>query len=404
MQLRNPLAPTIQETHCFREICRNSKEKNKTPPRISEEELTTAMCSVTCANGCVQEAEKIKDGNMSAESPTIKDVAAAAGVGAMTVSNTLRGKPGVRAETREKVLAAARRLNYEPNVSASMLKSGRSGIIHIVVNEFDAPFYSKLVETLSTSITEHGLVPFPEQTRYSPVAAERVLASPPLGRRLFDGEILSAEGIEAGPRLRELTTGRPAVLINACEREPTMDSVDLPNESGSGAAIRHLVGRGCRTIALVGRTSTSGDTDDAHRLRMAAARDALAACGLPHAESVMFDALEQNAGIIAGRAIADSPTDFDGAWCTDDAAALGVIRGLADRGLHVPDDIRVIGYDGVSAGAYSVPSLSTIAPDMTQLAQIALDMLMRRLENPHEHYTPSVATVGFTLLERESTS
>lgn len=103
--------------------------------------------------------------------PTLRDVAAEAGVSPMTASNALHGKAGVKESTRAKVLAAAKKLDYRINLTASMLKSGRSNIIHIIVNEFDSPFYSKLTQTLSREITSRGLTPFIEQTQYSPDAA-----------------------------------------------------------------------------------------------------------------------------------------------------------------------------------------------------------------------------------------
>ena len=85
--------------------------------------------------------------------PTLRDVAAEAGVSPMTASNALHGKAGVKESTRAKVLAAAKKLDYRINLTASMLKSGRSNIIHIIINEFDSPFYSKLTQTLSREIT-----------------------------------------------------------------------------------------------------------------------------------------------------------------------------------------------------------------------------------------------------------
>ena len=103
--------------------------------------------------------------------PTLRDVAAEAGVSPMTASNALHGKAGVKESTRAKVLAAAKKLDYRINLTASMLKSGRSNIIHIIINEFDSPFYSKLTQTLSREITSRGLTPFIEQTQYSPDAA-----------------------------------------------------------------------------------------------------------------------------------------------------------------------------------------------------------------------------------------
>ena len=89
---------------------------------------------------------------MATSKPTLRDVAAAAGVSPMTASNALRGKTGVKESTRARVLAAAKKLDYRINLTASMLKSGRSNIIHVIVNEFDSPFYSKLTQALLSLI------------------------------------------------------------------------------------------------------------------------------------------------------------------------------------------------------------------------------------------------------------
>ena len=153
----------------------------------------------------------------------------------MTASNALHGKPGVKDSTRAKVLAVAEKLDYRINLTASMLKSGRSNIIHIIVNEFDSPFYSKLVESLVTETTARGLTPFVEQTRYSPDAAKHALANNPFSGQLFDGEIIHASGLNAGVPLSAINHGRPLVLIDACEETPTFDTVNFPNEDGARA-------------------------------------------------------------------------------------------------------------------------------------------------------------------------
>ena len=357
---------------------------------------------------------------MGKHATTIRDVAAAAGVAPMTVSNALHGRPGVSESTRQKVLETAGRLHYRINPSASMLKSGRSGIIHIVVNDFDAPFYSKLVATLSTAIAGRGLVPFPQQTRYSPQVAEHALANSQLGQQLFDGQILHAQGISADRQLLSLTAGRPTVLIDSCQPHPVVNAIEFPNAMGARAAMLHLIERGCRRIAVVGigqgaspETSSNRDASlnpdtpfnsDAHQQRCDAALATLAEHGLAHDESVIFEGRDEEQGVVAGHAIADSSLHFDGVWCTNDSGAIGVIRGLADRSLHVPQDLKVIGFDGVSEGSYSVPTLSTVATDMHQLAELALDMLIRSIEHPENTFTPTIATVGFTLLARESTA
>ncbi len=165
---------------------------------------------------------------MTSSTPTLRDVAAEAGVSPMTASNALRGKPGVKESTRAKVIAAAKKLNYRINLTASMLKSGRSNIIHVIVNEFDSPFYSKLTQALSNEIVSRGLIPFIEQTQYSPDAAEHALSSNPFSGQLFDGEILHATGLGTNVPLSKLNGGRPFVLLDACEETPTVDAVNFP--------------------------------------------------------------------------------------------------------------------------------------------------------------------------------
>ncbi|NMM94596.1 LacI family DNA-binding transcriptional regulator [Bifidobacterium oedipodis] len=350
---------------------------------------------------------------MGNRTTTLRDVAKEAGVSPMTASNALHGKPGVKESTRAKVLAAAKKLNYRINLTASMLKSGRSNIIHIVVNEFDSPFYAKLVQSLSNETKARGLTPFFEDTCYSPDAAKRALTSTPFSAQLFDGEILHASGLSHDAPIDMLTGGRPFVLIDSCEDQPTTDQVNFPNEEGARAAVQHLAERGCKRIALVGdpfrpraelaRAASSG------LLRLRGASGALLDAGLPYDQSVVFNAYNADAGRAVGHAIADANSQgagFDGICCVNDYAACGVLRGLADRGVRVPDDIKIIGFDGVSSNSYAVPTLSTIQVDFQQLARLTLDMLVRRIEqrsNGGHEDPPARATIGYQLIAREST-
>lgn len=407
---------------------------------------------------------------MASGKPTLRDVAAEAGVSPMTASNALHGKAGVKESTRAKVLAAAKKLDYRINLTASMLKSGRSNIIHIIVNEFDSPFYSKLTQALSHEITSRGLTPFIEQTQYSPDAAEHALTSNPFSGQLFDGEILHATGLGTNLPLAKLNGGRPLVLLDACEETPTVDAVNFPNEEGERAAMQYLIAQGCRNIAIVGHTfvprAELAHAQNAFALRLRGACAALLDAGLPYDETMVFEGGCSDDGITAGHAIAErimaarragcgagagagdretgtagtadfnnvsgeitgksiETTDkipaiaFDGVCCANDFAAFGVIRGLADYGIHVPQDVKVIGFDGVTSGTYTTPSLSTIQVDLDQLAKFAVDMIVERIErgevngnssnagNSNDAGTvlpPSRATIGYQLVERESTT
>lgn len=363
---------------------------------------------------------------MTTSRPTLRDVAAAAGVSPMTASNALRGKTGVRESTRAKVLAAAKKLDYRINLTASMLKSGRSNIIHVIVNEFDSPFYSKLTQALSNEIVARGLIPFIEQTRYSADAATHALTTNPFSGQLFDGEIIHAWGLDAHVPVAALNGGRPFVLVDACEETPTLDAVNFPNEEGERAAAQLLIDHGCRNIAIVGHAFAEradlAHAQNAFGLRLRGACGAILDAGLPYDASAVFEAGSAADGITAGHAIArqildarsgntDALPPFDGVCCANDYAAFGVIRGLADHGIRVPQDVKVIGFDGVSCGSYATPSLSTVEVNLEQLAKYALDMLTVRIEHQAnggnedgETLPPSRATIGYRIVERESTA
>lgn len=345
---------------------------------------------------------------MNGKAPTLKDIAEEVGVTPMTVSKALRDMPGVKASTRSKVLAVAEKLNYRVNVQASSLKSGRSGIIRIMVNEYRLPFYSQLIDSLSNEVIRNGLTPFLQKTGYSAESAAEAMRSPYFSGSMFDGTIAHASGITE-PEI--VKSGNPTVLLDDCLHNPTVSTVNWPNEMGSRAGVQHLIDRGCRNIGIV-TTCPYMEVEELMKdhasndpLRLRGARSALVDNGLPYDPEhvIRIAGMDELRGVAIAHKLADEHADFDGYMCMNDSLALGLIRGFADRGVRVPDDARVIGFDGIRTGEYSVPTLSTISVDLDQLAQIAVSQLLRQIENPDGDWRPSTATVGFTLIEREST-
>lgn len=339
---------------------------------------------------------------------TLKDVASAAGVSMMTVSKALRDKPGVSNATRDIVLKKADELGYSINPSASILKSGRSGIIQIIVNEYNVPFYAKLIDSLSTAVVAQGMTPFLQQTKYSYASAQSALGSTVLAGALADGVIIHASGLNS-KLVSEIRKGKPALLIDSVDETLLASAIAFPNEEGARAAIKHLAQRGCTRIGIVGppfinnRDFLADPTP--RKLRLRGAKSALQELGLPYDESrvLTLEGMTEDRGREAGHRIADEHMDFDGLFCLNDSSAIGVIRGLTDRGLRVPDDIRVIGFDGVNGGEFAVPSLSTIAVDIDQLAKLAVMNLVQQIEHDADPLPPTRTTVGFSLVAREST-
>jgi DNA-binding LacI/PurR family transcriptional regulator len=177
----------------------------------------------------------------------------------------------------------------------------------------------------------------------------------------------------------------------------------MPNVEASRAATRHLVERGCRRIAFV--SGTVGEEVDVSSLRHTGYRQALAEAGLPldpelHRRLAAFSMAE---GARCARDMVESGLDFDGVFCVTDTVAMGVLRGLADAGVRVPEQVKVMGFDDVPESAFLVPSLSTVDPDHDTMAERAVSLLVRRIEQTGARPEPEEFVSRFSVVAREST-
>ncbi|MEV4071873.1 LacI family DNA-binding transcriptional regulator [Nonomuraea fuscirosea] len=332
---------------------------------------------------------------------TIQDVAKAAGVSPMTVSHVINDHPHVRTETRERVLRAIEELDYRVNVAARNLRTGRTGTIGLAVPEIDRAYYGQLAAEIIKVAAGHHLRVAIEQTGAS---REGELAALALSRnRLYDGLILSTVGL--GPADTDLLrVDHPVVILGERIFDGPVDHVAMPNSAGARAATRHLLERGCRRVALIDGPQR-GEVD-VSSLRYDGYREALDEAGLPFDPALVapIEQLTMERGAAAARRLAGSGAGFDGVFCVTDTVALGALRGLADSGLRVPDDVKVIGFDNIAEGAYSVPSLSSIDPDHALMAGTAVGFLVKRMaEKGAARQAPREFVSPFSLVAREST-
>ncbi|WEO99353.1 LacI family DNA-binding transcriptional regulator [Streptomyces sp. FXJ1.172] len=332
---------------------------------------------------------------------TIQDVAKAAGVSAMTVSNVINDHPHVRPATRERVLAAMARLDYRVNVAARNLRKGRTGTIGLAVPEVNRPYYGRLAAAIITAAGRHGLRVSIEQTG---ARRENELAALSSSRnRLYDGLILSTVGM--GPAdVEALEVDHPVVILGERIFGGPVDHVAMPNVEASAAATRHLIDRGCRRVAVV--RGPLRDEVDVSSLRHTGYRQALRAAGLPADAALVHSVpeLTMAEGARRARAMVAGGLDFDGVFCVTDTVAMGVLRGLADAGVRVPEQVKVIGFDNVDESAFLVPSLSTVDPDHDLMAERAVGLLAARLGSAGPPADQEEFVGPFSLVPRESTA
>ncbi|MCJ1687481.1 MULTISPECIES: LacI family DNA-binding transcriptional regulator [unclassified Rathayibacter] len=331
---------------------------------------------------------------------TIRDVATAAGVSPMTVSNVINNHPHVKATTREKVVRAMDELDYRINVAARNLRAGRTYTIGLAVAEIDRPYWGQLAARIIAEARVHGLSVAIEQTgarRESEIDALRASRN-----RMYDGLILSTVGLGAAD-VDKLRVDYPVVILGERIFDGPVDHVAMANVDGGALATRHLLEQGCRRIAILDER-TDGEPSAAS-LRYRGYADALAAAGT-EADPALFlpvTAFTLAAGRDAvSRALAQG-ADFDGLFCVTDTLALGALRGLADAEVAVPDRVKVIGFDDLEESGFSVPSLSTIDPDHAAMARAAVELLVSRIDAGRAGGAAPVEFVSTVhVVERES--
>jgi DNA-binding LacI/PurR family transcriptional regulator len=323
---------------------------------------------------------------------TLRDVAVLAGVSVKTVSNVVNGYAFVKPENRRRVEDALSATGYRPNLGARNLRRGRTGFIALVVPELSIPYFGELAGGVIAAAAAHDWSVLIEQTQGDRGRERQVIAD--LGPHMVDGAIVSPQAVEpedvAAP-------GVPVVLLGEHPLPLPLDHVGIDNVTAAHTAVRHLIDLGRTRIAAIGQHPTRGTATQ----RLAGYRQAIAEAGLPEIVATALRYHHRD-GAAAMSELLDRERP-DAVFCFNDMLAFGAIRAAVDRGLRVPHDIAVAGFDNAEHSAYSVPSLTTIAPDKAALARTAVDLVHRRA-TAAEDFPPRDVQVPFALEVRESTT
>ncbi|MET8556243.1 LacI family DNA-binding transcriptional regulator [Streptomyces sp. NPDC004959] len=334
---------------------------------------------------------------------TLKDVAQRAGVSIKTVSNVVRGAPRVSETTRARVAKAVEELGYRPNPTARRLRTGRSGMIALVVPELVSPYFAELAQHVRTEATALGLTVLIEETLGDP--AEELRLAGGVGASLLDGVILSPLHTTA-EELAPVSGAFPLVLLGErsyARDRVAADHVLIDNVAAAHTATAHLAALGRTRIAAIGHDRKGSATS---RQRLEGFQRALHEAGLPFDPRLAppVDEFDRRNGLEAMRALLALPPDRrpDAVSCFSDLLAFGARRALYEAGLRVPEDIALTGIDGTEEARYGTPSLTTVVPDKAAIAALAVKCLAARISvatpPPFEvHHAPH------WLVEREST-
>ena len=329
---------------------------------------------------------------------TMKDVAEAAGVSVKTVSNVINGYEFIRLSTKERVLSAIADLGYAANLSARSLRSGRTHILGLVLSDISAQYYAQLASKVMAIASARGYRVVIEQTSAKPENELEALNGPV--RQLADGLLFIPLSVDAG-QIGAHQGEKPLVLLGEHVLDSRFDLVTMRNIEAAAAATSHLLQSGRRRIAVVG--ASPDDIAGSHGLRLRGYRQAL------EAASVDFDprlvvpcSWMLGGGEQAVVNLLEAGIDFDAIFGLNDAMALGAMHGLLVHGIRVPDQVSVVGFDDIEESRFSSPSLTTVAAGVDEIAQRAVELLLRRIEEPEVAAEPLQLSSDFALKIRDS--
>ncbi|QBD77115.1 LacI family transcriptional regulator [Ktedonosporobacter rubrisoli] len=323
----------------------------------------------------------------------LAEIAQKAGVSLATASRALNGKGGVKAETRERVLAVAQELRYTVSMAARSLATARTETICYVVHQRHVPldidpFYSIIMHGIEAELSRQGY-----HLLLTTISDEQFKADgmfKPVAERRVDGVILAGPDIAPSFILALKQAEVPLVLVDNTLTAATVDAINSDDILGGKQATEHLIAHGHQTIvALLGPDDWASSSQRGRGYRRAMVAANLTPY-LFHAHDTTFDTGKQ----LMSEAL-DAVPNLTAVFAANDAIALGAMRTLSQRGRHVPADIAIIGFDDTSLSALSTPALSTVKVFKHEIGRLAAH---RMLDILSEESTPPVQMLVATEL------
>jgi len=333
----------------------------------------------------------------SSHSPSIYEVASSAGVSVATVSRVLNGTGPVSEEARRRVLHAVETLGYVPHGAARSLSTRRTMNVGVLLPDVHGAFFSEIVRGIDLAARAAGYHILVSGS-HSDLAETTAVLQALHGR--IDGLILLTAGIAAEWLRRTLPPRLPVVLLHNSGEEGEHDSIRIDNRLGARLAADHLLDLGHRRIALICGPPGNADAQE----RRTGFREALAARGLAVQPRLELPGdFREESGFRAGERLAGQANPPTAIFAANDAMAIGCLAALRGRGLRVPDDVSLVGFDDIPIARYLTPALTTVQVPIAEIGGRALDRLVETLQSGREA-AKRHDVVTLTLAVRASTA
>jgi LacI family transcriptional regulator len=330
----------------------------------------------------------------NAPNVTLQEIARAAGVSPSTVSRILNGTVRVSSAKREAVEQAIAQFRYRPNVLARSLASGRTNTIGVLTQTIASPFYAEWLRGIEDALNVPGLTPVFVSSRWS-VEEERSRIEQFIARRV-DGIIILHGQLDQSC-LADFSRQTPIVVLGrSIEENPALAGFPIDNVQGAIDAMQHLIALGHRKIAFIAGPTSHTDALE----RLVGYRTALEEAGIG------FDAIRveqgdflESGGVSAMERLFERGVDFTAVFCANDQTAYGARLALFRRGLRVPEDVSLVGFDDVPTSLYTTPPLTTVRQPIYEIGRQAAEAIVQLIRKE----PVSLSAVPLSLVVRETT-
>jgi LacI family transcriptional regulator len=325
-------------------------------------------------------------------STTIRDVAEKADVSVATVSRVLNGSDSVRATTKERVLEAAQALDYLPNETARNLRTQKTRTVGVLLPNMHGEFFAQITRGLDQRASEDGHHVLVSNSHTDETEAESVIRSL-LGR--VEGLIILWPRLDIGFLENLVPDTLPIVLLSTSAGTSRFETLSFDNRAGAYAAVEHLAEHGHERVAILTGDPANFDAQE----RLAGYRDAVQDLGL-----VADSALEIEGDFTqeGGRAAVEQLLALDppptALFASNDSMAMGVLRGVHEADLQVPEDLALVGFDDIPSARFATPSLTTVRAPTLELGRRAMDALLDASSSEQSTHR----TLDTQLVRRES--
>lgn len=328
---------------------------------------------------------------------TIKDVARLAGVSTTTVSHVINKTRFVAEETAKSVWSAVNELNYSPSAVARSLKVNTTKSIGMIITTSEAPYFAEIVQAVEEDCYQQGYSLFLCNTQNDPEKIQNHFDM--MLKKRVDGILVMCSEYHEKSFSLFKSTNVPMVIMDWGPNEDKSDRIIDHCLDGGYLATKHLIENGHKEIGIISgylyKTTAKARYDGFVK--------AMEEAGLPLRPEWFYESdFQPEGGYECMNYILKQTERPTAVFCGCDMMALGAISAITEQGLHVPQDISVIGYDNIHSSRFFAPPLTTINQSKIRLGKMALELLFERIQNSEQAHQPKVLEFYPELVVRKS--